>query len=146
MVARRSILVVSVLTVIAALIVIGVLNPRVEQKLFERSAAMRASRSNAGLLNDDALRVAIAGSSAPLPSKKRAKACVVVFAGGKFYVVDVGPESVKNLLLWQIPMSRVGGVLLTHFHSDHIGDLGELNLQTWGRAAETARRLWWPGC
>jgi len=38
---------------------------------------------------------------------------------------------VKNLLLWQIPMSRVGGVLLTHFHSDHIGDLGELNLQTW---------------
>jgi ribonuclease Z len=31
----------------------------------------------------------------------------------------------------------VGGVLLTHFHSDHIGDLGELNLQTWagGRPA-----------
>src|SRR5262245_4295947 len=28
-------------------------------------------------------------------------------------------------------MSAIGGVLLTHFHSDHIGDLGELNLQTW---------------
>jgi ribonuclease Z len=25
----------------------------------------------------------------------------------------------------------IGAVLLTHFHSDHIGDLGELNLQTW---------------
>lgn len=23
------------------------------------------------------------------------------------------------------------GILLTHFHSDHIGDLGEFNLQTW---------------
>jgi ribonuclease Z len=31
-------------------------------------------------------------------------------------------------------------VLLTHFHSDHIGDLGELNLQTWagGRPAPLA--------
>jgi len=23
------------------------------------------------------------------------------------------------------------GILLTRFHSDHIGDLGEFNLQTW---------------
>ena len=40
-------------------------------------------------------------------------------------------------MLWGIPMASVGGVLLTHFHSDHIGDLGELNLQTWvgGRPA-----------
>jgi ribonuclease Z len=80
---------------------------------------------------DDALRVAVCGSSAPLPSPDRAKACVAVFAGGKFYLVDVGPESVENLVLWGIPMSQVGGVMLTHFHSDHIGDLGELNLQTW---------------
>jgi ribonuclease Z len=28
-------------------------------------------------------------------------------------------------------MSEIGGVLLTHFHSDHIGDLGELQLQGW---------------
>lgn len=56
-----------------------------------------------------------------------------MFAGGKFYLVDVGPESVENLVQWGIPLSRIGGVLLTHFHSDHIGDLGELNLQTWAQ-------------
>ena len=27
--------------------------------------------------------------------------------------------------------ARIGGVLLTHFHSDHIGDLGEINMLTW---------------
>jgi ribonuclease Z len=75
--------------------------------------------------------VAICGSSAPLASAARAKACVAVFAGGKFYIVDSGPESTENLVLWGIPLSSIGGVLLTHFHSDHIGDLGELNLQTW---------------
>jgi len=60
-----------------------------------------------------------------------------VFAGGRFWVVDSGPESTENLVLWGLPLARIGGVLLTHFHSDHIGDLGELHLQTWagGRPA-----------
>jgi len=56
---------------------------------------------------------------------------VVVFAGDRVWVVDSGPESVENLVLWGIPLAKIGGVLLTHFHSDHIGDLGELQLQTW---------------
>jgi ribonuclease Z len=109
----------------------ALLNPSLQQQLFEVGARERAGTVNHAPLADDALRVAICGSSAPLPSADRAKACVAVFAGGKFYVVDAGPESVENLVLWGIPLSSIGGVLLTHFHSDHIGDLGELNLQTW---------------
>jgi ribonuclease Z len=101
--------------------------------LFERAAARVTSEDRSDLLADDALRVAICGSSAPLPSRARAKACVAVIAGGGFYLVDVGPESVENLVQWGIPLGKIKGVLLTHFHSDHIGDLGELNLQTWAQ-------------
>ena len=128
---------VSVAGVAAAL-----LNPDVELKIFDRAAQQRASTVNTAPLQDDALRVAICGSSAPLPSAQRAKACVAVFAAGKFYIVDVGPESVENLMLWGIPMSKIGGVLLTHFHSDHIGDLGELNLQTWAGGRKTPLLVW----
>src|SRR5262245_38794928 len=118
----------------------ALLTPAVQQAVFDRAAMNLSARTNDAPLADDALRVAVAGSSAPLPSRSRAKASVVVFAGGKFWVVDSGPESVENLMLWGIPMSKVGGVLLTHFHSDHIGDLGELQLQTWagGRTAPLA--------
>ena len=105
--------------------------PGVQQWLFDRGAEKLTATSNTALLRDDALRVLVCGTSAPLPSKDRAKACIAVFAGGKFYVVDTGPESVENLMLSGIPMSAIGGVMLTHFHSDHIGDLGELQLQTW---------------
>jgi ribonuclease Z len=105
--------------------------PSVQQKIFDFGARQKSGTVNRAPLEDDALRVAICGSSAPLPSERRAKACVAVFAGGKFYIVDAGPESVENLVLWGIPLSSIGGVMLTHFHSDHIGDLGELNLQTW---------------
>jgi ribonuclease Z len=103
----------------------------VQRYLFERGAERMTANVNAAPLADDALRVAVCGSSAPLPSARRAKACIAVFAGGRFYIVDAGPESTENLALWGIPLDRIGGVLLTHFHSDHIGDLGELQLQTW---------------
>lgn len=134
---RRGRLALSALLVATVAAVAALINPGLQQRLFARAAAERASTVNLAPLAEDALRVAICGSSAPLPSADRAKACVAVFAGGKFYIVDVGPESVENLVLWGIPLSSVGGVLLTHFHSDHIGDLGELNLQTWagGRKA-----------
>lgn len=121
--------------VVALLLIGGVaaasFSPMVQQRLFQQAAQRQIASGNADLLKDDALRVGICGSSAPLPSTRRAKACVAVMAGGKFYLVDVGPESVENLMLWGIPLGQVGGVLITHFHSDHIGDLGELNLQTW---------------
>jgi ribonuclease Z len=103
----------------------------VQRWLFDRGAEKLTATDNSALLRDDAMRVFVCGTSAPLPSASRAKACIAVFAGGKFYVVDSGPESVENLMLRGIPMSEIGGVMLTHFHSDHIGDLGELQLQSW---------------
>jgi ribonuclease Z len=121
----------AILVVIAIVGTAALLTPGVQKAIFDRGAQAQAATINAAPLADDAMRVAICGSSAPLPSEHRAKACAVVFAGGKFYVVDSGPESTENLVLWGIPLSSIGGVLLTHFHSDHIGDLGELNLQTW---------------
>lgn len=132
--------IVAALVAAVALAAWAVFNPYFAQRIFDRAAERIAAQVNTAPLADDALRVAVCGSSAPLPSADRAKPCVAVFAGGKFYVVDVGPESVENLVLWGIPLSAIGGVLLTHFHSDHIGDLGELHLQTWvgGRPAPLA--------
>ena len=95
---------------IAAAALAVLFSPAIQLRIFDRAAVAMTARSNRGLLADDALRVAICGSSAPLPSARRAKACVAVFAGGKFYLVDVGPESVENLLLWGVPMASIGGV------------------------------------
>ena len=139
--ARPSVAAVAGVLVVAATVGAAALfTPGVQQAIFDRGAQAATATINAAPLADDAMRVAICGSSAPLPSEDRAKACAVVFAGGKFYVVDSGPESTENLVRWGIPLSAIGGVLLTHFHSDHIGDLGELNLQTWagGRPAPLA--------
>lgn len=39
--------------------------------------------------------------------------------------LDVGPSSWNRIALWRIPGERIGAVLLTHFPSDPIGELGE---------------------
>jgi ribonuclease Z len=87
------------------------------------------------------MRVLICGSSSPFPSRERARPCTAVFAAGKLWVVDVGPGSWNNLALWRVPADRLGAILLTHFHSDHIGELGEWNLQSWVAGRETVLRV-----
>jgi ribonuclease Z len=40
--------------------------------------------------------------------------------------------------------ARIGGILFTHFHSDHIGDLGEFDLNTWGMGRPGPLRVFGP--
>ena len=85
----------------------------------------------------DGLHVGLCGSGSPMPDPTRAGPCTVVVAGKRLFVIDSGAGSVKNLSLMNLPPAKVDAVFLTHFHSDHIGDLGELMLQRWGGGAWT---------
>jgi ribonuclease Z len=90
----------------------------------------------------DGLHVAVAGSGSPLPDPKRGNPCAAVIAGGRVYVVDAGERSSETLNRMQIAPNRIEAVLLTHFHSDHIGGLGSVNLQRWvADAASTSMRV-----
>ncbi|CAN5237396.1 MBL fold metallo-hydrolase [soil metagenome] len=85
----------------------------------------------------DGLKVTFCGTSGPLPVRDRAKPCLAVQAGGSLFLVDIGPEATENLQLWRLPLDTAKAVFITHLHSDHIGDLGEFNMQSWvaGRPA-----------
>jgi ribonuclease Z len=79
----------------------------------------------------DGLQVMVCGSSSPLPDPGRAQACVLVKAGDRVLLVDAGSGSAGPLQRFQAPLERLEGVLLTHFHSDHNGGLGDVNLASW---------------
>jgi ribonuclease Z len=66
-------------------------------------------------------------------------------AGRRVFVVDIGEGAAKNLALMNLPPAMVGALLITHFHSDHIADLGELMLQHWaGGAARSPLPVYGP--
>lgn len=98
----------------------------------QRLIATGIGRDRTGdLFSQDALHVITTGTGAPLPDPKRVGPQTVVIAGGQFLVFDTGPGSTRKLALTGLNISSVSALFLTHFHSDHISDLGEFMLQHW---------------
>ena len=101
------------------------------------AAASAALAAGAARAQTDSLKITLVGTSGPLPVKDRAKPCLAIEAGGSLFLVDIGPEATENLMTWRTPVASAKAVFITHLHSDHIGDLGEFNMQSWvnGRPA-----------
>ena len=84
------------------------------------------------LFEPNALRVFVCGSASPLGNvPDRAQACLAVIAGERMFLVDVGAGSASNIGRARLPMQNLRGVLVTHYHSDHIADLPGINLNSW---------------
>lgn len=95
-----------------------------------RSGQDQAAMTAAELLDPDAITVVTCGTGSPFPSD-RAQSCTAVFAGGQFLLFDAGDgaqASMEDLLL---PVVDLSAIFLTHFHSDHMADLGEVISRSW---------------
>ncbi len=119
-------------------------SPRLQDAVVTRIARRRIGRNASGLLAPDALRVLLCGTASPIPSARRAEACTAVFAGGRMWIVDTGPGSWRTLALRRVRSEAIGAVFFTHLHSDHIGELGEFNLQTWVAGRSGPLRVYGP--
>ncbi|WP_129676082.1 MBL fold metallo-hydrolase [Candidatus Chloroploca sp. Khr17] len=96
-----------------------------------------ASGRDAKHFEDDALYVITTGTGAPLPDPLRVGPQAVVIAGDQMLVFDAGPGSTRQLSLTGLNLSSMSALFLTHYHSDHISDLGELMLQHWASGGAT---------
>jgi len=74
----------------------------------------------------------------------RVASSIAVIAGGKFILVDVGPGSYRNADVLRLPVAQLSAIFLTHFHSDHIGDLGEANMMSWANGREKPIEVYGP--
>ena len=79
----------------------------------------------------DGLHVLVCGAGGPLPDTERSSACLLVIAGQRVLLFDVGAGASRNMALAGIQPALVERVFLTHFHSDHIDGLGELATLRW---------------
>jgi len=99
---------------------------------------------NEKFLKDDMLRIFLIGSGGPFNNDVRVAPCIAVIAGGEFFLVDVGPGTYRIVDIMRLPTPHLSKILLTHFHSDHIGDLGEANMMSWVSGRTKALEVYGP--
>ena len=83
----------------------------------------------------DAIHVVLCGTGSPLPDPTRSGPCTAIVTKTKLLIVDAGSGAARKLLWLGVRGGDIDGVLLTHYHSDHIDGLGELLLQRWAGGA-----------
>jgi len=128
------------LTALALVLTAGLGACSVREKVSMRLAERAIERNlSSSALDDlpDGLHVVLCGAGSPLPDAERSGPCVAIVAGKSLFVVDAGSGASRSLSALRIPQGRIEGVLLTHFHSDHIDGLGELLMQRWINGAHS---------
>jgi ribonuclease Z len=132
------------IALLSMLIWVGLRVPAIDAWIFHRYAFEGAAVPAPKLADANELSVLLCGTGSPLPDKTRGGPCTLIAAGGKYYLVDAGLDSARNLMLWRVPLEKIAGILVTHFHSDHIAELGELRLQTWVAGRKTPLAVYGP--
>ena len=118
-------------------------SPSAQDALMRRVVAANIG-GNETVLNEDALHVVLCGTGSPMPDPDRAQACAIVYAGGKVFVVDSGLGGWDRLARFQLPVGGLTGILLTHFHSDHISGIPDIALNSWASGRREALTVYGP--
>ncbi len=77
------------------------------------------------------IEVTLLGTGSPIPDPARAGPSTLVRAGGQTFLVDCGRGVLQRLAAAGSAANQLSALLLTHLHSDHIADLGDVLITRW---------------
>ncbi|MEZ4883955.1 MAG: MBL fold metallo-hydrolase [Chitinophagales bacterium] len=103
------------------------------QKLVPMMLNQQMKRLNQGddLLKDtESITIYTVGTSSPMPGN-RAQIGTAVLVNGHFFMFDVGVGVVQKAENMGLPLNKIDGVFITHYHSDHFMDLPYLISRSW---------------
>nr|WP_315469146.1 MBL fold metallo-hydrolase [uncultured Undibacterium sp.] len=90
--------------------------------------------------NESAMRLVLLGTAGgPTPKKNRAAPAQLIMINDEAYLIDCGNGVAQQVVKAGIKLSAIRHVFLTHHHSDHNADYGNLMLLAW--AADLDHRI-----
>jgi ribonuclease BN (tRNA processing enzyme) len=80
----------------------------------------------------------------PRPRKANSASAQVIISNNTAYVIDCGNGVARQLAFADVPLSTLRHVFLTHQHSDHNADYGNLIWLAWAAGLSTRVDAWGP--
>ena len=77
------------------------------------------------------IEVTLLGTGSPIPDARRAGPSTLVRAGDQTFLVDCGRGVLMRTAALGVSPAAISALLLTHLHSDHIADLGDVLISRW---------------
>ncbi len=77
------------------------------------------------------IEVTLLGTGTPIPDPHRAGPSTLVRAHGQVFLVDCGRGVLQRAAAIGVGAHALSALLLTHLHSDHIADLGDVLITRW---------------
>ncbi len=110
-------------------------------------AGLALVTARAGRVSDPSGRtrlILLGTGGGPRPRKTSSGSAQVIIRGGRAFVVDCGDGVARQLVLADVPLRTLRHVLVTHQHSDHTADYGNLLLLSWASGLSTGVDTWGP--
>lgn len=103
--------------------------PFILNQQMKRQAGI-AKQNDALLADKESIYVYTVGTGAPLPGV-RAQTGTAVIVNGHFFMFDVGDGVVQKAENMGLPLTKLDGIFITHWHSDHMMDLPSIISRSW---------------
>ena len=99
--------------------------------------------SQAGRQGDTRL-ILLGTGGGPRPRKASSGSAQVIVSNGAAYVIDCGDGVARQLAFAGVPLPSLRHIFITHQHSDHTADYGNLILLAWTAGLSTRIDTWGP--
>ncbi len=100
--------------------------------------AALALSASAGRVAEARSRLILLGTGGgPTPKPNRSAPAQVIVVNGAAYVVDCGNGVARQMVLAGVSLGAIRKVFITHQHSDHNADYGNLLLLSWSASLKT---------
>ena len=103
--------------------------PFVLNQQLKRQLAL-VEKNNSILKDKESIRIYTVGTSSPMPGE-RVQTGTAVIVNGHFFMFDVGDGVVQKSENMGLPLNRLDGIFITHWHSDHMMDLPSIISRSW---------------
>jgi ribonuclease BN (tRNA processing enzyme) len=108
-------------------------------------SALPLSKAGAHPSSGAGSRLILLGTAGgPTPKPNRAAPAQVIVVNGASYVIDCGNGVARQMILANLKLGSIRSVFVTHQHSDHVADYGNLLLLAWASDLSGSVSTWGP--